>query len=61
MKKSGAVFMFNSKNVIMDKVIAESIKDNQDFKILSQIYDDIETGKVPIRIEKYQLTQNIYR
>ena len=53
MKKSGAVFMFNSKNVIMDKVIAESIKDNQDFKILSQIYDDIETGKVPIRIEKY--------
>lgn len=40
MKKSGAVFMFNSKNVIMDKVIAESIKDNQDFKILSQIYDD---------------------
>lgn len=33
----------------MDKVIAESIKDNQDFKILSQIYDDIETGKVPIR------------
>mgnify|MGYP001704455093 FL=1 len=45
----------------MDKVIAESIKDNQDFKILSQIYDDIETGKVPIRIEKYQLTQNIYK
>lgn len=45
----------------MDKVIVESIKDNQDFKILSQIYDDIETGKMPIRIEKYQLTQNIYK
>ena len=42
-------FMFNLKNVIMDKFIAESIKDNQDFKILSQSMMMIEIGKVPIR------------